>query len=59
MCHKFISALFIIEIIMLSNSSCVKAAEENYNWNCQEMCSRRIPKILDRQISGSVMRQPC
>ena len=28
-------------------------------WNCQEMCSRRIPKILDRQISCSVMSQPC
>lgn len=26
-------------------------------WNCQEMCSRRIPKIMDRQISGSVMRE--
>ncbi len=26
-------------------------------WNCQEMYSRRIPKILDRQISGSVMRE--
>ena len=27
-------------------------------WNCQEMCSQRIPKILDRQESGSVMSQP-
>lgn len=27
------------------------------DWNCQEKCSRRIPKILDRQISGSVMRE--
>ena len=27
-------------------------------WNCQEMCSRRIPKILDRQESGSVVSQP-
>jgi hypothetical protein len=26
-------------------------------WNCQEMCSRRIPKILDRHGSGSVMRE--
>ena len=25
-------------------------------WNCQEMCSRRIPKILNRQESGGVMR---
>ncbi len=24
-------------------------------WNCQEMCSRRTPKILDRQESGSMM----
>jgi len=27
-------------------------------WNCQEMCSQRIPKILDRQESGGVMSQP-
>ena len=26
-------------------------------WNCQEMCSRRIPKITDRQESGGVMRE--
>ena len=24
-------------------------------WNCQEMCSRRISKILDRQESGGMM----
>ena len=24
-------------------------------WNCQEMCSRRIPKILDSQDSGGMM----
>ena len=28
------------------------------DWNCQEMCSQRIPKILDRQESGSVVSQP-
>ena len=27
-------------------------------WNCQEICSRRIPKILDMQKSGSVVSQP-
>lgn len=26
-------------------------------WNCQEMCSRGIPKIMDRQESGGVMRE--
>ena len=26
-------------------------------WNCQEMCSRRIPKITDRQELGGVMRE--
>ena len=31
---------------------------ETMDWNCQEMCSRRIPKILDRQESGSVVSQP-
>ena len=30
----------------------------NVGWNCQEMCSHRIPKILDRQESGSVVSQP-
>ena len=25
------------------------------NWTCQEMCSHKIPKILDRQISCSMM----
>ena len=28
-------------------------------WNCQEMCSQRITKILDRQESSGVMSQPC
>jgi len=27
-------------------------------WNCQEMCSQEIPKILDRPESGSVVSQP-
>ena len=27
------------------------------DWNCQEMCSRGIPKITDRQESGGVMRE--
>ena len=31
----------------------------HYHWTCQEMCSRRIPKIMDRQDSGGVMSQPC
>ena len=29
----------------------------NAHWNCQEMCSWRIPKIMDRQESGGVMRE--
>ena len=37
---------------------CSKYTGKEY-WNCQGMCSQRIPKILDRQISGSVMSQPC
>ena len=36
-----------------------RSAKINILWNCQGMCSQRIPKILDRQISGSVMSQPC
>ena len=35
-----------------------KLVKNIYVWNCQEMCSRRIPKILDRQESGSVVSQP-
>lgn len=35
----------------------LKEFNDNIDWNCQEKCSRRIPKILDRQISGSVMRE--
>ena len=34
----------------------VSAISRWIKWNCQEMCSRRIPKILDRQESGGVMR---
>ena len=34
----------------------IKSFDVSDNWNCQEMCSRRIPKILDRQESGGVMR---
>ena len=30
---------------------------ESDAWNCQEMCSRGIPKIMDRQESGGVMRE--
>ena len=34
-----------------------KYISKEYIWNCQEMCSRRIPKILDRQVSGGVVRE--
>ena len=27
-------------------------------WNCQEMCSQRIPKICNRQVSGGMVSQP-
>ena len=30
---------------------------DSSDWNCQEMCSRGIPKIMDRQESGGVMRE--
>lgn len=42
------------EFISLSNMG---KKESTIQWNCQEMCSQRIPKILDRQGSGSVMRE--
>ena len=50
------------EIILQKNSGEISSLpyteELNWKWNCQEMCSQRIPKIMDRQISGSVMSQP-
>ena len=27
-------------------------------WTCQEKCSQKIPKILERQESGGMMSQP-
>ena len=33
----------------------VEVTQQAMIWNCQEMCSRRIPKILDRQESGGMM----
>ena len=39
----------VAEALTISNGS------NQYVWNCQEMCSRRIPKILDRQESGGMM----
>ena len=36
-------------------SEILKLFPDLSEWNCQEMCSRRIPKILDRQESGGVM----
>ena len=29
--------------------------DDSGDWNCQEKCSHKIPKILDRPESGSVM----
>ena len=29
-----------------------------YYWNCQEMCSQRIPKICNRQVSGGMVSRP-
>lgn len=29
------------------------------HWNCQEMCSQEIPKILNGRKSGGVMSQLC
>ena len=42
----------------LSAYEAAKTLIESDEWNCQEMCSRRIPKILDRPESGSVVSQP-
>ena len=65
-------ALIIFSIVIWyktlpANKIGVYDAKRSYNeidgalystrWNCQEMCSRRIPKIMDRQISCSVMRE--
>lgn len=29
-----------------------------HKWICQEKCSQKIPKIMDRQDSGGMMSQP-
>ena len=41
----------------ISQKTSYWVCKKHDDWNCQEMCSRRIPKILDMQISGSVMRE--
>ena len=43
-------------IVKTIKSTSINIYRKNRRWNCQEMCSRRIPKILDRQESGGVMR---
>ncbi len=45
------------EALKLSDEIGLKKAAQQ--WNCQEMCSQEIPKILDRPESGSVMSQSC
>ena len=50
-CGEIISALAMYNDIELN------IAMPYEEWNCQEMCSRRIPKILDRQVSGGVVRE--
>ncbi|WP_295086849.1 hypothetical protein [Ruminococcus sp.] len=65
----FMSAIMTVSALSLSgfstNAETSKSTEQtelqnddmfdSMMWNCQEMCSRRIPKILDRQESGSMM----
>ena len=54
------------EYVICMKAVCAKCKREyivfnsltnDYDWNCQEMCSRGIPKIMDRQESGGVMRE--
>jgi hypothetical protein len=42
----------ILEILFMSNTHMIE------EWNCQEMCSQRIPKICNRQVSGGMVSQP-
>ena len=41
----------------LKDQTVLNAIKVGDKWNCQEMCSRGIPKIMDRQESGGVMRE--
>ncbi len=36
----------------------ITGAKVRLVWNCQEMCSQRIPKICNRQVSGGMVSQP-
>ena len=52
-------SILLTIVIFVFSILVVKHSRNEKGWNCQGMCSQRIPKILDRQISGSVMSQPC
>ena len=53
-----LNTVMIIIVAKTISKLYYKERSMNDLWNCQEMCSQRIPKIMDRQISGSVMSQP-
>lgn len=36
----------------------IQSTPRAHGWNCQEMCSQRIPKICNRQVSGGMVSQP-
>jgi|GEM_PF-5167966 len=46
-----------IDYLNRNGAKVVLCPSENTDWTCQEMCSHKTPKILDRQISGGVMRE--
>jgi len=50
-------APYEVSIDIKSAGNVEKALSVQKGWNCQEMCSQRIPKILDRQESGGVISQ--
>ena len=62
--HFTVSCDSLGELYVLRDDNSYFYADLDYfsdkdQWNCQEMCSQRIPKILDRQESGGVVSQPC
>ena len=53
--HFCVIAIFCIKVYPRHRREQFYILWDAVYWTCQEMCSRRIPKILDRQESGGVM----
>ena len=55
-CHNIHDNLISDEIVE-KLEEIFKAIGASKGWNCQEMCSQETHKNMNRQVSGSVMRE--